>query len=387
MLTIAEGDVITPVQYKTPIPQRAARVATRTPIANASWAASPGEIHGLLIHMYSWYRNIKRAQNFNNLNGLGVSEQNRATAWHTDRDIFIRVVGALDMDERALLDLIATELPSAGDDAAVVSNLVITTDMLHASTDFPVGTTRYTEGWRTVAASLSDVAAMGAEVVATVGAYGAPGFNPEEVRSFLHGAREVSELVGGTYVGGDLDVHEEFTVTTTAVGRTEDPVYRDGASPGEAVCVTGTMGRSAAALRLFRDDDPRRGNELFRFEPRVAAGRAIAPHATAMMDSSDGLARSLHQLGEASDCGFRIESDRIPVDDAVKEVAANAGERLDLATTVGEDFELVFTVPEDALSEAVASSPAPVTRVGRVTDAGVKLDGETLADRGYSHVG
>jgi thiamine-monophosphate kinase len=289
------------------------------------------------------------------------------------------------MDERALLDLIATELPSAGDDAAVVGDLVITTDMLHASTDFPAGTTRYTEGWRAVAASLSDVAAMGAEAVATVAAYGAPTFDREEVRSFLRGAREVSDLVDGTYAGGDLDAHEEFTVATTAIGHTETPVYRSGASPGEAVCVTGTLGRSAAALRLFRGGDPDRGNGLFRFEPRVAAGRAIAPHATAMMDASDGLARSLHQLGEASDCGFRVESDRIPVDDAVRDVTTDAEERLDLATTVGEDFELVFTVPENARSEVVAASPVSVTRVGRVTDAGIKLDGETLADRGYSH--
>jgi thiamine-monophosphate kinase len=291
------------------------------------------------------------------------------------------------MDERALLDLIAAELPSAGDDAAVVDGLVVTTDMLHASTDFPAGTTRYTEGWRAVGASLSDVAAMGAEAVATVAAYGAPAFDAEEVRSFVRGAREVSNRAGGSYVGGDSDTHGEFTVATAAVGRTDDPVHRDGASPGEAVCVTGTLGRTAAALRLFEEDASERGNELFRFEPRVAAGRAIAPHATAMMDSSDGLARSLHQLGEASDCGFTIESDRIPLNDAVTDVAGDAEEALDLATTVGEDFELVFTIPEDALVDARASSAVPITRVGSVSDAGVHLDGETLADRGYSHGG
>ncbi|MFB6227556.1 MAG: thiamine-phosphate kinase [Halobacteriales archaeon] len=289
------------------------------------------------------------------------------------------------MDERALLDLIRAELPSAGDDAAVVDGLVVTTDMLHASTDFPAGTTRYTEGWRAVGASLSDVAAMGAEAVATVAAYGAPTFDADEVRSFVRGAREVSELAGASYVGGDSDAHGEFTVATTAIGRTDDPVYRDGASPGEAVCVTGTLGRTAAALRLFEEGDSKRGNGLFRFEPRVDAGRAIAPHATAMMDSSDGLARSLHQVGEASDCGFAIDGDRLPVDDAVVDVAADAPEALDLATTVGEDFELVFTVPEDVLPDARASSPVPVTRVGRVTEGRVELDGEELADRGYSH--
>jgi thiamine-monophosphate kinase len=149
--------------------------------------------------------------------------------------------------------------------------------------------------------------------------------------------------------------------------------------------VTGTLGRTAAALRLFEDGHPERGNELFRFEPRVAAGRAIAPFASAMMDSSDGLTRSLHQLGAASDCGFAIRSDRIPIDDAVRDVAEDTSEALDLATTVGEDFELVFTVPEDALADARASSPVSVARIGIVTDAGIELDGEKLPDTGYSH--
>jgi thiamine-monophosphate kinase len=289
------------------------------------------------------------------------------------------------MDERAALALLAEELPGAGDDAAVVDGIVLTTDMLHDRTDFPAGTTRYTAGWRSVGASLSDVAAMGAEAVAAVAVYAAPSFEEAELRAFLGGARDVCERVGGEYVGGDLDEHGEFTVATTAVGRTEDPIRREGASPGEAVCVTGTFGRTAAALRFFEHGAVERGNDLFRFEPRVAAGRAVAPHATAMMDSSDGLARSLHQLAEASDCGFSIEGEAIPVDPAVREVAADGSEALDMATTVGEDFELVFTVPEGDLEAVRESSPTPITRIGETTTSGVELDGEILADRGYSH--
>ena len=66
------------------------------------------------------------------------------------------------MDERAALRQLAATLPHAGDDAAVVDDTAITTDMLHETTDFPAGTTRYTAGWRAVAASLSDLAAVGA---------------------------------------------------------------------------------------------------------------------------------------------------------------------------------------------------------------------------------
>jgi thiamine-monophosphate kinase len=291
------------------------------------------------------------------------------------------------MDERAALGLLAADLPGAGDDAAVVDGTVVTTDMLHQRTDFPAGTTRYTAGWRAVGASLSDVAAMGAAATATVAAYAAPTFDETELGNFLRGATDVCETVGAEYVGGDLDEHREFTVATTALGRVGDvgPVRRSGASPGEAVCVTGTLGRSAAALRLFERGAVERANDLFRFEPRVVAGRAIAPRATAMMDSSDGLARSLHQLAEASDCGFAVRRDDMPVDGSVEEVADDEVDRRELTVHFGEDFELVFTVPEDALSVVRDASPTPVTRIGSVAESEVVADGEPLPDRGFTH--
>ena len=244
------------------------------------------------------------------------------------------------MDERAALSFLAGQLPHAGDDAAVVDGQVLTTDVLRDETDFPDGTTRYTAGWR---------------------------------------------AVGAEYVGGDLDESREFAVATTALGRTDEPVLRSGASPGEAVCVTGALGRTGAALRLFERGDLERANELFRFDPRIAAGRAVAPAATAMMDSSDGLARSLHQLAEASDCGFAIESDAVPVADAVESVAADAADRRELSLFFGEDFELVFTVPESELPAVEASSPVPVAAIGRATESGVEMDDEPLPDRGFTH--
>ena len=288
------------------------------------------------------------------------------------------------MDERAALGRLAGTLPEAGDDAAVVDGLALTTDMLHDRTDFPAGTTRYTAGWRAVGASLSDLAAMGAEAVAAVAVYGAPAFDWTEIAAFVAGAREVCELTGGAYVGGDLDGHDEFTVATTALGRAPDPVRRSGASPGEAVCVTGTLGRSGAALTLFEDGEVERANDLFRFEPRVAAGQALATRATAMMDSSDGLARSLHQLAEASGCGFDIEMP-LPVDSVVEEVTTDGEERLELGAFFGEDFELVCTLPTAEVAAAREALSTPLTRVGTVTESGVTLGDEALPDRGYTH--
>ena len=289
------------------------------------------------------------------------------------------------MDERSALRRLAAAVPAAGDDAAVVDGLVVTTDMLHESTDFPTGTTRYTAGWRAVGASLSDVAAMGASATAAVAAYAAPTFDDAELDAFVGGAVDVCESVGAEYVGGDLDTHGEFTVATTAVGETDGPVRRSSAAPGDAICVTGALGRTAAGLEAFAAGDADRGNDLFRFRPRVSAGVALAPHATAMMDSSDGLARSLHQLAEASDVGFDIERTAVPVHDAVADYAADGDDRWAMAATVGEDFELVCTLPTDAVPAARDAIDAGVSVIGEVVDSGVRVDGEPLADEGYSH--
>ncbi len=290
------------------------------------------------------------------------------------------------MDERSALAALSATVPAAGDDAAVVDGLAITTDMLHECSDFPAGTTRETAGWRAVGASLSDLAAMGADATCAVAVYAAPEFEEIALSAFVRGASEVCELVGAEYVGGDLDEHTEFTTATTAVGRVDEPVYRDGASPGDAVCVTGELGRTAAALRRFAAGNAESGNDLFRFPPRVAAGKALRDHASAMMDSSDGLARSLHQLAEASDCGFSVEWDRLPVHPAVEAIAENESDRRECAAHVGEDFELVFTTPDpDTALDAVESTGTDATVIGEVTESGVTAGGEALPDRGYTH--
>lgn len=289
------------------------------------------------------------------------------------------------MDERAALDLVGDLVDAAGDDAAVVGDTVFTIDMLHDTADFPTGTTRYTAGWRAVGASLSDVAAMGADAMGAVAVYGAPTFDPAELEDFVRGAMDVCAVVGTEYVGGDLDEHAEFTVATAAIGETDAPTLRSGAREGDVVAVTGTLGRTAAALAAFDEGDVETGNDHFRFEPRVAAGRALAPYASAMMDSSDGLARSLHQLAAASDVGFSVDGDQVPIHEGV----SGLDDPRWSAITVGEDFELVVTVPAGAVTAAEDACPVPLTVVGEVTDAegGVLLDGEPLPDIGWTHGG
>jgi thiamine-monophosphate kinase len=291
------------------------------------------------------------------------------------------------MDERDVLAELEGWVPAAGDDVAVIEDLLLTTDMLHEATDFPNETTKYTAGWRAVGASLSDIAAMGGDALAAVAIYGAPTFDSEEISRFIEGAQDVCDAVDAAYVGGDMDSHQEFTVSSTALGRTADPVSRSGASPGEVVCVTGTLGRSAAAVSFFDHGDHDRGNDLFRFQPRVSAGRILAESATAMIDSSDGLARSLHQLAEASDCGIAIESP-VPIDESVDDAIATSTTEQDrraMGLTFGEDFELVCTLPADEVGAIQDDIDVQFTQIGHVVEEGVTLDGDALHDRGYTH--
>jgi thiamine-monophosphate kinase len=104
-----------------------------------------------------------------------------------------------------------------------------------------------------------------------------------------------------------------------------------------------------------------------------------------MMDSSDGLARSLHQLAEASGCGMAVSAADVPIDSAVEDVADSPEERRELGLHFGEDFELVCTVPEEALSAAIEASATALTRIGTVTESGVRMDGEPIPDRGFTH--
>jgi len=288
------------------------------------------------------------------------------------------------MDEHEALDLIANGLgEEVGDDCAVVpfggTKAVLTTDMLHEKTDFPDGITDYVIGWRSVAVSLSDVASMGACPVAVVLAYGAPEFE-DSVEDFVSGAREASEKYGTEYVGGDLDRHDEPTVVSTALGKTDDPVGRDGAETGEVVAVTGELGQTAVGLTESESGNTERTNDLFAFEPRVSEGLALAPHATAMTDLSDGIAVGLHNLADASEVGFEINRDEIPT---VEGASQND-------IFVGEDYELLFTLPRKAIEEAHEAVPEAgkgITVLGKAVEKerGITMDDEPLGMRGYEH--
>jgi len=302
-----------------------------------------------------------------------------------------------DIGERSLISRI-TELLGGleHDDCAVieldVDCLVVTTDMLHRETDFPAQATPWQIGWMSAAVNLSDIAAMGAEPLGVLIAAGIP---PETdlgfVEEIFRGIRDCVKAHGTEVLGGDTDAHRELTICGTALGRAsrERILRRRGARPGDLLCTTGSLGGAGAglkALKIGRTDLARR---LLEPRPRVREGIALARTGavTAMMDNSDGLALSLHDLAEAGGTGFVVEYVHIPLADEVRAIAESDEEALDMVLSAGGDFELLFTVREDMIDDVRGA--CEFTVIGRAVENGIWLNRNgirvPIPRSGYEH--
>ncbi len=285
-----------------------------------------------------------------------------------------------------------------GDDAAVLDHpggrLVVTTDLLVEGVHFDLAyTSAYDLGWRAMAANLSDLAAMGALPRWSFLSLGLAG-PPEEdfVSALLRGMADLAAPQGLVLAGGDTVKSPQVVLNLCLIGDAAgvEPPLRTRARPGQAVCVTGSLGASAAGLawlgRGGAKDDPQATAAVaahLRPVPRLAAGRALAASGRlgAMMDLSDGLASDLARICRASQVGAVVEAASLPISQETRTLAAGLGaDPLDWAVKGGEDFELLFTCESDQvglLAELVADgSPGlELTRVGRVVEGrGVVLD-------------
>ncbi|MDD3111866.1 MAG: thiamine-phosphate kinase [Methanofollis liminatans] len=265
---------------------------------------------------------------------------------------------------------------ATADDCATIQHggewLVLSTDMLHETTDFPAGMTDREIGWMAAAVTISDIAAMGARPVALLLATGLD--RPERLAGITAGALECCRAYGCDLAGGDTDAHTELTIVSTGLGTALRPVRRSGARPGDLICVTGYLGGAQAAL----SGHDRFWERLIAPQPRVAEGLALnEAGATAMMDISDGLALTLHDMLAVNECGFAVETGRLPLPAGFPE-----GEGREFALFGGGDFELLFTVPP----ERFPVTGVDATAIGQVVaEHGVTADGAPLPARGYMH--
>lgn len=303
-----------------------------------------------------------------------------------------------------------------GDDAAVLEvkpgeDQLLTTDTMVHGVHFLPATMDWPDvGYKAVAASVSDIAAMGGVPRYAVLAIAIPADFDITALEFLYdGIADVCADTGCRLVGGDVvGTSGPLVITSTVLGGVPvgEAVRRGGAAVGDVVFVTGTVGDSSAGLamqqqvplpRVPADEGWALRQAHSRPRPQVEAGLiARACGASALNDITDGLASELNEIARASTVRLRIDAVRIPVSPAVQNFArARMQDPLEFAWYGGEDYQLVGTASPFAYARMLArceSIGVRITQIGRV-EAG---DGEVVASlengsidliepRGYNH--
>jgi thiamine-monophosphate kinase len=167
-------------------------------------------------------------------------------------------------------------------------------------------------------------------------------------------------------------------------------LMRSGASPGDILCTTGTLGAAGAGLLQLQMGEVKGAfvKNLLEPVPKIKEGRALAlsRSVTAMMDNSDGLALSLSDLSEVSGVGFVLKEEAIPLALGIEEAFGRA-KGLELAVRAGGDFELIFTVKPSRIE--AASKAVDLTILGHAVEEGLWMETggkmKRIEPRGYEH--
>ncbi|MEB4590295.1 thiamine-phosphate kinase [Candidatus Thiothrix sp. Deng01] len=251
---------------------------------------------------------------------------------------------------------------SVGDDAAVLRmspgrELAVSVDTFNAGIHFPLDTPPHAVGYKALAVNLSDLAAMGAEPAWFTLALSMPSADREWVREFTQGMQELAEQHNIFLIGGDT-TRGPLSITIQVMGWAEPgrALLRSGAQDGDLVCVSGTLGDAAAGLAVVQQR-LQLSAEAAEFcirrlnypSPRLQLAEYLRGRATACMDISDGLLADLGHILQASGVGAHLYHALVPLSPALGQLTLV--QRLDFALRGGDDYELLFTLPELHLSE------------------------------------
>lgn len=266
----------------------------------------------------------------------------------------------------------------AGDDCAVLKGpgkdrlLLFKTDCVVEGVHFQPGEKPAAVGWKAMARTLSDFAAMsGLPHFALVTLIAPPDREARWVKGIYRGLERVADRFKVAIVGGETSgTKGPAVISISALGSVEKDrsVSRRGGKGGDVLFVTGRLGGAV------------RGKHL-RFIPRIEEARWLTAHFSihAMMDLSDGLGADLPRLAMASGVGFEIEEAALP---------RKAGSSVGQAINDGEDYELLFALsPDDArrLEEKWRHKfpHLPLTRIGHLTHHSSPITRHSL--HGYRH--
>ncbi|MEE8295336.1 MAG: thiamine-phosphate kinase [Sphingomonadales bacterium] len=285
------------------------------------------------------------------------------------------------MDEFEIIETILKPLSKKGapafsleNDTAIYSppigfDLVITKDAMIEGVHFLKDQKPANIAKRLLRSNLSDLAATGAKPVGYLLALMGGKLDEDWLRRFAGGLKEDQGEFGISLFGGDTTSGAEtLTLSLTALGivKKGEGLTRMGASPKDLIFVSGAIGEAALGLKSLKGDIEKDDFLISRFEtpsPRLTLGQNLIGLASACIDISDGLVGDLEKLAKASNVGAEISLDKIPTPDVDQESLLGL-------ITAGDDYELLFTVPESCRVEVAALSKKlnlPLTAIGEIT--------------------
>ena len=272
------------------------------------------------------------------------------------------------------------------DDAAIATpplgqDLVVTTDAVIEGVHFFADDPPSLVAKKALRVNLSDLAAKGCTPTGYLLVLSLPKrINPTWLRSFADGLEEDQQEFGISLLGGDTTATPgPLTIVITAFGHvaTGAMLRRSGAKAGHGVYMTGTVGDAGGGLVRLKGDGgallPEEDQYLMhRFrvpEPRARLGPHLVGMASASLDVSDGLLADLGHIARTSGVRIELEAARLPLSPALRRLWPNEVERAIRATTVGDDYEIVFMAPPGRwpdIMQVAAASGTTVSEIGRV---------------------
>lgn len=294
-----------------------------------------------------------------------------------------------------------------GDDCAVLSppvghQLCVSSDTFIEGVHFPVGAEGALVARRTLAAAVSDLAAMGSEPLAVTGALTLVAARPVWLASFSGALSGLIEDWQLPLVGGNISRGNELSLTWTVIGSIPTGAYvtRSGASAGEDIYVSGFPGRAGLALSKWQQGEQPADQLAQHYvapEPRLILGQHLRPLASAMIDVSDGVLADLNHLLDSSELGAQLNAQAMAFDGLLQTNAESAAAALKHFLTAGDDYELCFIAPVSAraaIDHLALKLSLPLSRIGKTkAEFGLQFDNlpeamsasELINAAGYRH--
>jgi len=264
-----------------------------------------------------------------------------------------------------------TLVKGIGDDCAVIGPyddryLILTTDLLIEDVHFIMDQINPVDlGKKSMAVNVSDIAAMGGSPLHSLVSIAVPQSVPFAVlQDIYQGMKDVCRSYRFNILGGDTSAsRDRLMINVALIGEVpqKEILYRNGAKKGDRIYVTGSLGDSAAGLKILKGEIKAPGGNKDYFleahhlpRPEINIGRRIARSglANAMIDISDGLVADLGHICQASGLGARIYKESIPLSEELKKLSAVSDfDAYELALYGGEDYKLLFTAPAAKASQ------------------------------------